>query len=501
MYDGALCMADASLLGVNMEPLPFGILGHWLSELHPRLNAKSILEKSKRLQSDLQSSVSNAATRKLLSDFPGKKWSEQNSGILDTKGLSQRAAKSVLQYAIEERDEPLVIHWRWPVTKGELDRLASDSRCRLVICEGVSLPLPFTLISAANIGKFILETPERIRLPISLEARMEMSIPSNWKEPSNPNEIEWRSSDLSPNFAKNERDAMWISCSLKDGNSAWADKHENDYPLAAWIATPNEERVSRWRRIGENLPAEWILLAELDTLELEMLCEISLHIDDAFSKVIEKIRRDPLTLIEYDSLIDHPAMASAVLCSLDWFETPPDFDRICIAFLKNPLQVGKVLRLCWQNSFLPTIISACPYHSALLNNSSLERDEIIGIMEGVHYSLWNERGLEWLRMLLSSVMGRSILTNLELPWPVILSKLPISSENLHLVHHLDDGPGKDSLLDVFEALVAREEQVIPPYGRTHPLSGWLFQPTIPLPPTEIVGNIEIHLELHRRFHH
>jgi len=137
----------------------------------------------------------------------------------------------------------------------------------------------------------------------------------------------------------------------------------------------------------------------------------------------------------------------------------------------------------------------------LLNNSSLERNEIIGIMEGVHYSLWIDKSLEWLRMLLSSVMGRSILTSLELPWPIILSDLPISSENLHLVHHLDEGPGRDSLLDVYEALVAREERIIPPYGRTHPLSGWLFQPTVPLPPVELVGNFEIHLELYRRFHH
>ena len=249
------------------------------------------------------------------------------------------------------------------------------------------------------------------------------------------------------------------------------------------------------------MSAEWILLAELDSLEMEMLCDISLHINDAFSKVIEKIRREPLILIENDALLDHPALASAVLSSLFWFETPPDIDRICTAFLKNPLQVDKVLRSCWQEPYLPSIISACPHHSALLNNVPLDRDEVVGIMKGVHYSLWNERALEWLRMLLSSATGRSILTNLELPWPVVLSDLPISSENLHLVHHLEDGPGKDSLLDVFEALVAREEKAIPPYGRTHPLSGWLFQPTVPLPSTEIIGNTDIHLELHRRFHH
>jgi hypothetical protein len=66
---------------------------------------------------------------------------------------------------------------------------------------------------------------------------------------------------------------------------------------------------------------------------------------------------------------------------------------------------------------------------------------------------------------------------------------------------MDEGPGKDSLLDVLDGLEAREQGIKPSYGRTHPLSGWLFQPIIPLPSLVLEGDLDIHIELHRRFHH
>ena len=500
MSSNSLCMADANLVGKSSQKLPFGILKFWLTKLHPRLKISSIEDRAQKLRMDLESKVSNASTRKLLSDFPGKEWSSKLTDFIDTRGISHRAAQSVLEYLLEESELPLVINWRWPVENDELNRLISDSRCRLVICESTNLALPFRLTSGEKSGKFFLGMHERLRLPISIDSRMEISIPLDWIEPSAPNKIEWRELGQHLSDAKNKREAIWIACSIKEGDSAWADKHESKYPLASWIATPEEERVSRWRRIGDKLSPEWILLARLESLEMEMLCDASLYVDDAFTKVIQRIRKDPLSLLNFNSLLNHPAMASALLCSIDWFEDLPQIESICIAFKENPLRLGEVMRTCWNKPIISLIISACPFHLALKEHSNITREQIIGIIEDVHFSLWKDDALDWLRILIASTSGRSILSTLSIPWPILLCDVPLSSDTLHLVHHMDEGPGKDSLLDVLDGLEAREQGIRPSYGRTHPLSGWLFQPMIPLPPLDFEGDLEIHIELHRRFH-
>ena len=120
-------------------------------------------------------------------------------------------------------------------------------------------------------------------------------------------------------------------------------------------------------------------------------------------------------------------------------------------------------------------------------------------MEDVHFSLWDSKATLWLSVCLSSTMGRAAISILELPWPAILCSQEIKSEDLVLVHHMPEGVGKDSLLDVLEGITAAEQGLNPPVGRTHPFAGWLFKQTVPLIPLETEYNLDIHLELHRRF--
>ena len=96
-------------------------------------------------------------------------------------------------------------------------------------------------------------------------------------------------------------------------------------------------------------------------------------------------------------------------------------------------------------------------------------------------------------------MGRSALSLLKLPWPVILCEQNCSSQDLVLIHHIPDGIGKDFLLDALDGISAAEKGVNPPKGRTHTYAGWLFQDKTPLIPLETSGDLDIHLELHRRF--
>ena len=65
---------------------------------------------------------------------------------------------------------------------------------------------------------------------------------------------------------------------------------------------------------------------------------------------------------------------------------------------------------------------------------------------------------------------------------------------------MPDGIGKDSLLDSLEGIYASERGVNPSVGRTHPFAGWLFKDSVPMVPLDTEHDLDIHIELHRRFH-
>ena len=135
----------------------------------------------------------------------------------------------------------------------------------------------------------------------------------------------------------------------------------------------------------------------------------------------------------------------------------------------------------------------------LLEEQNLDRGEMLAIMEDVHHSLWKEKAKPWLSVCLSSSMGRAALSMLDLPWPAILWEQGLKSDELVLVHHMPDGIGKDSLLDVLEGITAAEQGMNPPIGRCHPYAGWLFQKAVPIVSLETEHNLDVHLELYRRF--
>ena len=488
--DNSLMIVDGDLIGIPMTPLPFEILKGWLRLVHPRLSEKSINEKFKRLVSDLDSRSSNSLTRKVLIDFPGRKWSTDFAGIIDTRHISQRGGEASVLFALEENDKPIVIDWRWKHVQS-LDRLVNDSRCRLVMSESADLDLPFKLTSTGINGKFNLEMSGRLQLPISIS--LDVKMPSDWVIPRSPKEIN-RGNSRSVRSAESESEAIWLACQLEYGDEVWADRHESNYPLASWIATPKNSQVARWRRIGHQLDPIWARLADLSSFDNEDLAELALHDDGVLELLINRIRNQPLSFLS-TKIVD-PAIATGILLSREWIEYLPEVTEL---WLSQPLRVGEVLRKNWDKPEIESLIEACPQHKLLFQNENLEREQILAIMEDVHFSLWKNQSLNWLSVCLSSTMGRSALSLLELPWPAILCDLEFSSEDLILVHHIPDGVGKDSLLDVLEGASAAENGITPPSGRTHPYSGWLFQDRIPLMPLETSWDLDIHIELHRRF--
>ena len=267
MSENAISIIDGNLIGIQTKPLPFVILKYWLSIIHPRLSSSSLDMKFSRLVEDINSRSSNALTRKVLSDFPGREWGDETGSVIDTRHLSQRAGEACLLFALEEIEAPIILDWRWKYVEA-LDRLGADHRCRVIISNEISLDIPLKLTSSDTPGKFNLEIPGRIHIPITVSR--DSMMPTNWQAPETPEEL-IRGSLTSVKNAENSKEAIWLACQLVEGDDVWADRHEREYPLASWIATTTQSQPSRWRRVGDSIDPIWAGLADLTTFADEDL--------------------------------------------------------------------------------------------------------------------------------------------------------------------------------------------------------------------------------------
>ena len=215
--------------------------------------------------------------------------------------------------------------------------------------------------------------------------------------------------------------------------------------------------------------------------------------DSALSILIERIRANPFATLS--TRITEPSVATAILLSREWIEEMPDVTDL---WLSQPLRAGDVLRHNWNEPEISRLVEACTHHKMLYENHNLDREGMLAIMEDVHHSLWKSKAPSWLSVCLSSSMGRAALSMLDLPWPAILWDQGLKSDELVLVHHMPEGIGKDSLLDVLDGISAFEQGMNPPIGRSHPFACWLFQKTVPILPIETEHNLDVHIELHRR---
>lgn len=490
MSENAVSIIDGNLIGVQSKPLPFEILKYWLSLIHPRISSSSLDMKFSRLIEDINSRSSNALTRRVLSDFPGREWGDEVGSLIDTRHLSQRAGEACLLFALEEIDAPIIVDWRWKYVE-TLDRLAADSRCRIIISDDIGLNISFKLSSSEIPGKFNLEIPDRIKIPITVSR--DSMMPTNWKAPETPDQL-IRGSLTKVKNAENSREAIWLACQLAEGDDVWADRHEREYPLSSWIATTKQSQPSRWRRIGNSIDPIWASLADLTAFADEDLSSLAMYDDYALSILIDRLREHPLSNLA--RITNMPSVATAILLSREWIE---DLPNVVDTWLEQPLRASEVIRKNWGEEDIARIASACPQHKLLLDDNVVDRTQMLAVMEDVHYSLWQHKSESWLLNCLASSIGRTALSSLEIPWPVILSKKEISSEDLALVHHMPDGLGKDYLIDSLMGITASEQGINPSLGITHPFVGWLFKDSVPMVPLETKHDLDIHIELHRRF--
>jgi hypothetical protein len=206
--------------------------------------------------------------------------------------------------------------------------------------------------------------------------------------------------------------------------------------------------------------------------------------------------------MRYNHLLSEPVVAATYLCSIEWVED--EYSEMILSAVKYwsiaPILSHKVMQIIWKRSDLIANLDLENIeveYKLLIENQLLSPVEQRKVMRKIHWKLWIHLGKTWLIQQLATHAGRTFLSKLDVPWAIILCDNPPEIQEIHLVNHLENGIGKEALLDVYDAI---KTVYAPPKGRTHPLVGWLFRKKIPFVSEQVYANEAIHLELYRRFH-
>lgn len=509
LYPNCLRIISTGVARGMSSPLPVGILNHWLRRKHPRSEEKNIQSRFKRLSRRVLKdpvSVRGETGRAILGDFGGREWVADSPGtLIDTTGMTEEGVRSVIEWALNETELDLVIQWRWSGDNRIISRLRYEERLRLLLCpEFVSEGL--CLRQGDSGSELILETAEGTRLPLILGKVRESksrSIPKDWFPPEQPTDLQKQVHSVSMGPPSDGRDALWIASGLyPEGDENWANSVEMKYPLASWIASPGENRIGRWIRVKDRIESNWIGLLTPSSLTLEELIETTSSGDekwreDSVEALMDHLRKIPTSLARLNS--DDPVSAAAIIRVADWVEVPQEMlDLALKTFCESPCSVQGVINCLesvgkrqWRAELRRSNDARLIAWKELESDDSIPAARQRELILDLPILWWADRAESWLRNQLSNSTGRAFLSRTDIPWPVMIirpkgelvgppgSRKPHPGaptthlEDLRLIHHLDAGFGKDSLMDLLDALESATNNTPPKPGRTHLLVGWL----------------------------
>ncbi len=403
-------------------------------------------------------------------------------------------------------------------------RISESGMPSMEIGSAGSNPLPFTLtntpVSAYSVPS--IELPQNISdlAPTKQELlNSGMKVPKTIPAPSNI---------LSQ--------STLFSCMLyPHGDSSWANLCEVSNPLAAWIATPNSERAERWERIHARISTQWIGLLEPESVaNIQMSRYAVLDADwsrRASHEMQSRIHKNPDILLDLhpialgnvDSWYAGVALSVAPLLPRDhakdivswawsvWSAEPEHEMEHVLPCLENLSQKGLLKKGWSKDVFVDQRPLGHPMHMwkelcLISTGAPLEEDDAILIISQLPWRWWAGWANQLLIAAIQTAKGREVLSQTNLPWAAILfqaagapSPSPgtlvtysgCSAEiEIVLAQHRYDllrrgGLGTEQLLDVHDSLLAIVENKPPPFGRCHPLVGWLIQPLETWPPLDI----------------
>ncbi|MBT4060256.1 MAG: winged helix-turn-helix transcriptional regulator [Euryarchaeota archaeon] len=586
--EGALVIAEASLLGRQGDALPLSILESWVARAHPRL---SQTERKHRLQGLTQAirkgrrkrsgiiRVEESTWRRFQADWSNHQWSDSSEVgniLLDVHGLSNTAWLSLIDWSLA-RQETTPVVLQYPIGHDDsklLHSVFSDSRTRLAILSSEpETPLAYPTLRPDPIRPlswYRLRLAGDVELPCQVTSRRPPSFtspPPFWVSPNNAMELaesastarEAAGDSAPPDATASSSSEMRIFAAVLRypvGDVDWADRIESVDPLAAWIASPVENRWSLWRRQGPNLGADWIELLLPESIPFENLATVAGAApiewqDAAQSFLVEKIRHENdlalrlRTLVDSHSLDDAAAtwLASTLLSQVAWLPKElvkelSSWAPSCLANHPAKNMVPALTGLNWLTAQgelgnewverLERTINPSNSMSGWLTLLGMVRDGRKANIEGVASILslpiewWAPFSPQLFNLLTESSEGRELLLREKISWAAALFRevgeshtvpgvgiIPhpgCSSELIsrleRLLHGVDiesDLDGANGLHDILNAMKSVASHKPPMVGLSHPLIGWLLQPSDRWPKfsaTEIIaGDPEVALLL------
>jgi hypothetical protein len=538
------------------KTLPIGIIDFWVRRQHPRMKESKIQHLSESVKSflskDNRLNLPISMQRSLIRDFGNCRWLDEIDHNIEIKGFSEIGAASLIDYLLSVKNYELIVEWIWPINPYRviLEKLLSSGICRLLVTRSGDFTTlsnsALLLRSLPKIGEIELVISREQSLHIEINKKSGDILANNIHEyvPKDANELTksftnegWNLGLMTDNsYNYQVREKLWAALEIyPKGDESWANRVEAEYPLASWIATPIENRPSRWIRIRQSLPSGWVdLLPLLETSTRDLLEALpkasSEWQNDALKHIQNRFEQNQESLLEFQDLLENPQLSgwfsvAILLCSDKLSKDFSPLIESCLeVWLDSPRMASKILSNLFprishnsnqrQNN-LELCLRASKVHpkdsilfcwgelvDSLILNNPISLEQSRKFMDILPFNWWLNQGYTWLKMQLNSTSGRNWLSKKYLPWPAILSRAKgekcgppghqeqfmlndLQSNELSHILILGDGVGFDSLLDTYEMVFSNEQKQNLPLGRIHPLVGLLARDSDEWPDIDI----------------
>lgn len=547
MSDGALMFEDIRQLN-QPRTLPLEALWYWLKHRHPRLGTAKLELKFTELCNHFVNQdaphPSISLQRAILVDFGKANWTlGEVLTRINFAGTTSVGAGALLEWYLADTMLDCTVEWPHPIdaNRGLLEKLLGSLRCRLLLTSN-GKPIQFENASAmikpaGTLGHVRLSLGRGLVFTVQLSEESAQPKPAAVFERTPATALEMLNSYDGQNHSPEEyttlepsleqRKLIWHALSLyPDGDEDWANRNEGTSPLASWIATPLQDRSSRWIRIRKTVPSGWADLLPIDSCETATLLQAmpdasSTWTRAALEKVCQRFTHNVESIPKYLHFLEHHEcrswMACAILLSSQSLpeEFYPKIENACRIWLENPHHTLSVLEGVFplgtpsneaNQSCLTMCLSAgnsqtkesvlniwARAYSMLEISEPMQAEFLRLLMATLPSTWWTVWAADWLKIQLSSSSGRRWLAAQAFSWPALVARpagerggmpgLPTSHlerslalEDVLQIHLIQDGEGKRALLDVHDMLATSEEGEPVHHGRLHPLVGWLARP-------------------------
>lgn len=299
-------LAAAAPEGVTLSPqapgaargraMPLDVLDIWVERAHSRMRGPDRVDRLHQLRealaepgdARLRRRLDEATWRRFRQHWGDQSWSTERlrrGDWLDTSSLSGSASAALVAWALEEVEEPLILH----LEEGALSELPANrvpANVRLLLTPVWTAPprahrlRPHAVLPAIW-GHLVVEegptVPVHLAPPVSTAALAEAVL---WSPPIRAAELEDARRSLGGDAedivlptlpASSSRDRLLRAAVLchPQGDADWSNRMESQHPLVAWIASTPDDRWSRWQRIGSTLGPGWVDLMSPTDLPVE----------------------------------------------------------------------------------------------------------------------------------------------------------------------------------------------------------------------------------------